>query len=338
VRRPVCRGLALVTAVVLASCEHAQPFGAADLGLNAPFSTILPRQLTFSGIGNLTPAWLPDASGIIYAYQRFDRADHDRCLGILPAEGGHLERSICHAGVAEADSANTLWSPAVGPGGVLAYVRESSVPGTFAPWSRELVVATLDDPDPGRVMKTFPYTAPDGLLHGTAAYLCWADARTLVYLAENLTYTAPPLPVDTLATPVEVVELSLSGDTAIVTVVPGTLGATSVAADSVGGIYYTLPSDSRVYRVDPGGGPATVLYDFGAIGPAADAQVRGGRLVAIAGGGLYGVDLTSGVAVPITLATVLQVRHPALSPTGSRVVAEVYGAGPGADLWLFEVP
>ena len=41
-----------VAALLLGSCEHAQPFGAADLGPNAPFSTAFPRQLTFDTAGD----------------------------------------------------------------------------------------------------------------------------------------------------------------------------------------------------------------------------------------------------------------------------------------------
>lgn len=329
---------ALAAALVcLGACEHARPFGAADLGPNVPFSQGFPRQLTFSPLGDLAPAWLPDGSGIIYSYQRLDRSDHDRCLGILPAEGGQIVRSICHQLAHDADSANTLWEPAVGPAGLLAYVRESSALGAPAPRSRELVVATLDDPDPGRVVRAFPYTAPDGSLHTTAAYLHWVNAATLVYLAEQVTYTTPPLPADTLYTPIEVARLDLFGDSGVVSVVPGTTDATSVTVDTAGAIYFTLIGDSRVYRIPSGGGAASTFYDFGVLGPVSDVEVRDGTVVAVVGGSLYRADLGAGTVAAIPAPNSLPLVRPALSPAGTRLVAQALRSG-SADLWLLEIP
>lgn len=322
----------LPAALLLASCEHAQPFGAADLGPNAPFSTALPRQLTFDTAGDLAPAWLSDASGIIYSFQRYDRADRDRCLAVLPAEGGHAVQTICHRSVLDSDSTNSLWSPAVGPGGVLAYVRESSRPLGPAPASRELVVATLGDPDPGRVIRTLPYTAPDGAIHSTATHLAWVDAQTLVYLAENVLYTFPPLPYDTILTPVEAVRISLAGDSVALSVLPGTAGATSVTADAAGAIYYTLLGDSKIYRLDAGGGAAAVVYDFGPTGAVRDVVAAGGKLFAVAGhrtaadsgGDVYLVDPAAGTATAISSQGALWFRRPAVSPSGARIAALGY--------------
>ena len=326
-----------VAATLLAACEHAQPFGGADLGPNVPFSQDFPRRLTFNPPGDIAPAWLPDGSGIIYSYQRLDRADHDRCLGILPAEGGHIGRSICHRLPLDADSTNTLWEPSVGPGSLLAYVRESSGLRAPAPQSRELVVAALDDPEPGRVVRSFPYTAPGGSLHEYAAYLHWVDDHTLVYLAEHVAYTFPPLGYDTLYTPIEIAQLTLSADSVVVSVVPGTLGATSVTVDTAGAICYTRSGDSRVYRIARGGSAAAVLFDFGGLGSARDVQVRSNTLVAVVGGALYRVDLAASAAVPIPASGPLGPARPALSPSGARVVAESRRFG-AADLWLLQVP
>jgi hypothetical protein len=334
--RPSVRGSVAVGALIaLVSCEHARPFGPPDLGPNAPFSTAFPRQLTFDPGGDLAPAWLPDGSGIVYSFQRYDRADRDRCLAVLPAEGGHVIRTICHAGLLDGDSTNSLWSPAVGPGGVLAYVRESSVPGGPGPSSRELVVATLADPDPGRVIRSLPYLAPDGMLHATATHLTWVDAHTLVYVAEAVLYTFPPLAVDTILTPVEAVRISVEGDSVALSVLPGTAGATSVAADSAGAIYYTLLGDSRIYRLDADGGAAAVVCDLGAIGAVRDVQVAGGRLFAVAGqqtgaglgGDVYLVDPVAGTAVPVAPQASLWYRRAAAAPSGRRVAAEGYTVG-----------
>jgi len=143
-------------------------------------------------------------------------------------------------------------------------------------------------------------------------------------------------------------------------VLPGTRYASSVAVDSGDGvgsaIYYTLGGDSRVYRADPAGGPPAVVHDFGTAGIARDVEVRSGTLIALVGGNVafgfdttlgyvqfdgggdvYRVDLAAGTTVPVT-ARGSRARHPALSPSGARVVAELPGGGAGPSLWLFAVP
>ncbi len=357
----------MLAAVCLAlpACEHAQPFGGADLGPNGPFSSAFPRQLTFSDGSDLAPAWLPDGSGIIYSFQPSPDSKPDRCLAILPPEGGHQVQVICHASPAATDSVTALWSPAVGPGGALAFVRESSAPFRLAPASRELVVASLADPEPGRAALSFPYTTAGGAQVGTASDLHWADAHTLFFLAEGVTYLTGSGPADTVLTPIEIERLDLSGDSAAVAPVPGTSGATSL--DVVGGdsLYVTFTGDSIVYALGVGGGARSIVHDFGAVGPVTGVRRAAQKLVAIGGlltyrglgGDIYVVDLTTGATQKPPYPTGgLFYRHPALGPSGTLVVAEGYVAlytvlEPGVDtspvdttverqakLWLHQAP
>jgi hypothetical protein len=334
-RWPALAALPLLYA--LAACEHTQPFGAPAAEPNQPFSTAFPRRLTFSAGADLEPAWLPDGSGFIYSFP-LDRPDHDRCLGVLPAEGGHQLLTICHASAFDADSTNALWSPAVGPGGALAYVRESSAPFSLAPNSRELVVASLAAPDPGRAVLRLPYTAPDGKLQFSASHLQWAGAATLVFIADSVIYLTAGTFADTITMPIEIMRLGLAGDSTALTVVPGTSHATSLTTDSAGAIYYTLPFDTRVYRIGPAGGTAAVYYDFGGTRYPSDVQVRGATLVAIIGGGLVRAHLGDSVVVAIPPPGSLTLRDPALAPSGARVVAASVGGGAPSDLWLLQVP
>jgi hypothetical protein len=329
---PLASALALA---LLAACEHARPFGTAAGEPDVPYSAAFPRQLTFSPGVDARPAWLPDGSAFVYSYE-LPQPDHDRCLGILPAEGGHLAGSICPVpSPFDADSTNVLTEPAVGPGGRLAYLRTAALLGRLAPNSSELVVATLGAPSPGAVVLTLPYTAPDAELHSTLGYLRWLDAQTLVYLAEDAIFNV--LRGDTTIVPLEIVRLDVSTSPAGITVLPGTAGATSVAVDSGGALYYTLGGDSRVYRYVAGAAPDTV-YDFGAAGAAGDVQVRGNTLVALAGGTLYRVDLGTKAVTAFATPGSMTVSRPALSPSGQRVVAEASAAGTLPDLWLFQVP
>jgi len=333
--RAALPALALLGA--LAACDHAQPFGAGPAEPDVPFSSSFPRRLTFNAGGNQAPSWLPDGSAFIYTYA-LNRPDHDRCLAILPAEGGHQLRTICHTPlIGDADSTNTLWDPAVGPDSSLAYVRESSLPYDLAPKRREIVVASLAAPDPGRAVVTFPYTAPDGGLHTGASHLAWLGPNVLVYIAEDVSYYTQGTFADTIITPLEIVRADVSTTPATLTAVPGTTGATSLAVDSLRGIIYTLPGDTRVYRVEVIGGAPTVLYDFGAAGVPTEAQVRGSVLVALLGPRL--VRATLGDPALVTMAapdTTQQMGRLALSPSATRLVVELTGAAP-ADLWLLQV-
>ena len=332
------RAAALASLALLAAagaCEHAQPFVAA-VEPDVPFDTTFPRRLTFSPSGDVEPAWLPDGSAIVYALSP-GGPNGDQCLGILPAEGGHLQSMICHR-LFDADSTVLLRDPAVGPGGLLAYLRESSAAGALVPTAIELVVASMTAPDPGRVLLRFPFTSADGVLHGSLAGLHWLPDGELVYVAQQVTFTGPPLAVDTVYAPLRIERLAMVGDSAVVTAVPGTANATSLAVDTSGVLYFTLAGDSRVYRMDPGAASPSVWFDFGGAGAADGVQVHGNLLVALAGGTLFRVDVAADTVTAIAVPGSLSLSRPALSPSGSRVVAEAAGPGEFPDLWLFQVP
>jgi hypothetical protein len=338
VRRRLPSPAALVTLAILAACEHAQPFGAPPTEPQAPFTATLPRLLTFNAGADLTPAWLPDGSAFIYTFS-LNRADRDLCLGILPAEGGHQLRVICHTPAAlDGDSTNALLEPAVGPGGALAYVRESSLLGAVAPNRRELVVASLAAPEPGRVVVTFPYTGPDGQLRDGASHVRWVGATALVYVADQVNYLTQGTFADTIVAPIEIVRADLAGASPVLTIIPGTAQATSLDVDSSGAIIYTLPGDTRVYRLAATGGAAGVLYDFGSAGVPSEVRVRGKVLVALINGQLARATVGDSAVVPMPSPDSTQVLgRPALAPSAARVVVQLTGGAP-ANLWLLQVP
>ena len=133
------------------------------------------------------------------------------------------------------------------------------------------------------------------------------------------------------------------GDTTppTVTSVTPTEGATGVAPILDGSaILYTLPNDTRIYRRALGSGEALVVHDFGAEGIARDVHAVGNRVVAVVGGRvafsvhprLGPVQWDSGGVLHVfdlegtgsqSLDTPGRLyRRPALSPDGSRIVAE----------------
>jgi hypothetical protein len=325
----------LAAVAVLAACEHARPFtGYAEP--NVPFDSTSPRRLTFAAAGDVEPAWLPGDSGIIYTFVS-GRPNQDQCLGILPPDGGHLTQIVCHD-LADPDSTVLLRAPAVGPGGRLAYLRESSAPGAPAPNAIELVVATLAAPDPGRTVLRFPYTDPGGTFHASLGSPHWLSGGDLVYIAEQLIFTLPPLPPDTIPVPLWIERLTLTGDSATIAVVPGTVGATSLAVDSAGAFYFTLPGDSVVYRVAPGAASASPWTTLGGLGALSGIQVHGNLLVAVADSDLYLVDVGTGTRTRVQPPDSLQLGRPALSSSGAWLVVEAGRPGVFPDLWLYQLP
>ena len=313
-------------ALTVAACEHAQPFAVPYAEPNVPYDSAFPRRLTFNPANDVAPAWLPDGAGIIYSYQ-IPQPDSEQCLGILPAEGGHLTWSACPFSPPLAtDSTRVLTQPAVGPAGALVYLHEHKLLSEQGFTFKELVVATLDNPVPGRVALSLAYWAPDSLLHVAVRDVQWLTAQILVWVAVVDTNAGPP-PV-----PSEIVRFDMSTAPARMTVLGGTGGASSLAVDSGGRLYYTLGGDSHVYRYVAAAPPDTV-YDFGAAGPPADLQVRGNVLVADVGGALYRVDLGSRSVAPIATPYSMPVSDPVLSPSGTRVVVQA-----SRDLWLLQVP
>src|SRR5439155_11102590 len=112
--------------LILAGCGHSAPPAAPESGSSQPFAGGSPRRLTFNLGDDRAPVWLPDGSGLLYSFQRLDRPDRDRCLGLLPPDGGRLERTLCDETPAADDSTNVLTEPAPSVDGRLAYLLVGS--------------------------------------------------------------------------------------------------------------------------------------------------------------------------------------------------------------------
>ena len=147
--------------------------------------------------------------------------------------------------------------------------------------------------------------------------------------------------------------MDLSASAPIFTLLPGSDQASSVA---VAGdtIYFTVDGDSRVFRLTSLTN-VSVVHDFGGL-IARDVQVLPGRLVAVVGGNVsYTMDPTLGTMVqrdgggPLHLVNLqtggdvqftpdtLLFRHPALSPSGDNLIAELV-TDTTTDLWMVSVP
>jgi hypothetical protein len=356
----------------VAACAHDKPFENDDFGVDSTLTRGTNRQLTYNLATDLTPAWRPDGSGIVYMFEEPGRNDHDRCLGTLPGTGGTLRDIICPASLPSLDSTDALYEPAIASDGKMLYVREASPIGLVTPIQAALVLASPESPLEPTVIRTYPYTATNGKIHQGIAYINWLSATRAVYLAQRVLYIAAcgTCPMDTVRTGIEVVGVDLSGSTPAFQIIPNTDEVSSISAGTdEDAIFFTRNGDSRVYQMTLSTGNVAVVHDFGANEVARDAHVAGNRLFAVlkgrvsytvdsvlgplqtdAGGQIRMVDLTNGSESILTVNGRF-FRRPVPSPVGNRMVAEGYIAtivgtpafpdtsiAKAADLWLFEVP
>ncbi len=315
--------------------------------------------MTFSSGVEWMPAWLPDGSAFLFSRERLDRADRDRCLALMPADGAPVSGELCNRAVAGADSMDVYETPAAAADGRLAYVLAISprVPRTVSPRRQALVLSRLDQAADTSEVLAIPYPGPSGRAHEGISQLRWLGPDSLIYLAERVAYERPcqSCLLDTLRWGLEIVVLDLASPVPAATMLAGSDQASSVAVAGDDTVYYTLNGDTRVYRYVVSRDSIAVVHDFGAGGIARDVQVAAGRLVAIVGGAVsFGVHPTfgplqrdlGGALLLVSLATgaeailsdsAMALRRPALSPDGRTVVAERV-VGRTFDLWLWQLP
>jgi hypothetical protein len=301
-----------------------------------------------------------------------DQLDHDRCLTLMPADGGTILDQFCPTDPVQDDSTNLYDAAAVSPDGRVFMHKVVSWIGQQKLGEASLVVGTISNPVGATSITRLPYTASNGKIHSSIRSPAWVSPDAVVYLAEMLFYQGSTFFPDTFVTGLDIVRVDLSGPTPVFEVVPGTDNASSVAVtDEPDVIYYTLGGDSRVYRRDLGTGAVTIFHDFGPGEIVRDVAVDGNRLVAVVGGSvlyqfeaphagfvqrdeggdLHFVDVIAATDVVVRSTSVLY-RHPVFSPDRSRIVVEVspfapVHVGPDSDfnatnhrvdLWLFDLP
>lgn len=368
-RRPLWPTLFLLTA-----CAHSE-VAPAEPPSNPPFGAgTWPRPITFNEFDDRQPSWMPDGSGILYSTQRANQlSDNDRCIALLPAEGGTQVWRRCETDARHSADTTDVWEwPSAGPGGRTYFVRTTA-------WNRALKygyprieLAHDDDFEHGKTLRTLPFITSSGRQELATWTPRWLTPDKIAYLGVLEFWEGETFLPDTFFTGEEVMLLDLAGDTSgTFTVVPGTDYASSVATDGdPDAIYYTIGGDSLVYRRHLGTGVVDTVHNFGSGNIVRDVSVRGTTLAAIVGdsvvfqdelahgwvqrdegGDLVVVDLITGTEVLYSRAPIWLFRHPEISPDGKRLVVEVqpfaypvlvptkgYDAiNHRADLWLFSL-
>ena len=343
------------------ACTHDQPMSIGTYTPGGPFGSVVPLRLTYNPGEDLGAAWLPDGSGFFYTMERYDRNDKDRCLALMPASGGSIEREICDPTPAADDSVDAYSAAAISATGRLAYVRATAslnVGWPVTPHDQQLVVGTVADPFTVRtLLPSIPYPAPSGRIHQGAGQMRWLNDTSIVYVGQQVPYPAVCMGCvlrDTLASGLEIVRLDFGSATPVLHVLPGTTQASSVTVAGQDTLFFTINGDTRILRLTLVDDSVTVVHDFGGGTIARDVQVAGGRVIAVVGGNvsftpdsitggiqrdsggtIVLVNAASGTVTPIAPGSLF--RHPALSPDGKHIVAEAH-VGRSTDLWLLETP
>ena len=336
---------ALVFALAGASCGHERPFAWAGPDTLGPFGTSMPRRLTFNPGDDRNPS----VSGGLLVFSRLDGTHgRERCLALLSAAGGTLQRTTCPPPpVSPADTFVDTWvEPALSPDGrQIAFVWQQGAPASYYTWTRNLVIAPASDPARPTFAWQAWYVLPDGRIATAVSKPMWLGPTTLRFLAsyervfkvkgggaERLTDTA--MDVYSLA------DLDLT--TGTVAVVPGADSTIAYAQLETGGLWLVKSSDStRLLFLAAGADSAVSVTTFS--GPVVDLADVARVPVALVAGGLRveWIDLGTGRVGQTGAAT--PIRRVTAVPGARRFVAEIKQSGDslasvGANLWLFAVP
>lgn len=341
--------LLLVAAI---GCAHSDPFQDPGETNRGPFSPALPVQLTYNPGPDLTPAFLPGDSIVLYSFRRSTEPAFNQCLGALPVPGGTTVSESCPRSAAALDSIQRYENPVPLNDSIVVLVQSARRKGAGADNNTLLGTAPWRAADELTPRVSFPVPMPHGVLEISASYLSLIGGDELAYLAMVDVSSCPgDQPFCDRPTLLrvgrELARLSLQG-TADPVLMPGTDYATSAAAGRTAGtVLYTLPFDTRVYERQPDGGTLT-LFDFGPGGIARDPVLVGNQLVAIVGGAatrwtsLEGVPLQVDDGGNIALVNLASgevqyiagaYRRPALSRDARTLIAEG-----GGDLFRFDLP
>ncbi|MEO8030105.1 MAG: hypothetical protein ABI765_04610 [Gemmatimonadota bacterium] len=346
----------LIPLLAAAACQHSGPFQTTAQDPTGPRSNELPRQVTLSGYPDLTPARSGSGADWLYTYTEPGRPGIiNFCIAGMPLDGGGRTRTYCDVALGRFGLTTTITWPAESPDGRLAYIRSRGVPNSGPSYSTALILGSFAPRDSGRILRSFPYRSPQGLVR-SATHIGWLNHHTLLFVATDIIHPGFASQ-DTAEGGLQIERLDVDQPSGTPDVMPGTAFASSVEPMADGsGFFFTLLGDPRVYRRKLAGGTTDPVYDFGGPLPARDVRFADSVLYAVVGGiiqtitdttdttetiqwdfggTLMRVDLRSGLADSLVVPGLL-VRHPALSGDHHRLLVETVSQT--KDLWLVEAP
>ncbi len=317
----------IIAALLLAGCTHGEPFTVSEYGTSGEPLPVNPKRLTYSPYSDSEAFWLPDGSAIVYSALRADFADTTTCLEFLPPNGGSATRSLCPFGPPLPDSTRAYQAAAVSRGGLLVFLRSARIKPNWG-WSvRQLMLTDLEGSAPVPILNS-----PFGQYNGITQ-LGWLDERHLVFRADNYYlifcgHAGCESQFTEADSGLFIATLDLTGDTAVVTAVPGTANPNSVAVADSDAIWYTLRGDPNIYLRRLSSGQVTVVRQI-VNADLESLQWNGSRLALL----INGIASYIQDSAVIRLDTNLHYDAVALSPDGKRLLAHRDG-----DLWLYTLP
>ncbi|MES2304179.1 MAG: hypothetical protein V4558_01655 [Gemmatimonadota bacterium] len=253
----------LLASAVLAAlgCGHSEPFVSAGVDQQGPYNGADPLRLTFNSDAEYGASWTADGKGILYSFADPSRADHDRCLAILPAAGGTRLFTLCDNRPGHADSAETIASGALSDDGELLYLVGASLPIGQLPVNITLFHADTAAPFSRRTLLTLPRDVGGGLRPNWLTDVTWVGPDEFVAMATDLTLVPQCIGCalrDTVFNPLGVVRGTIGGNGAAMELIEGTLGASHFAVAD-GGASLVISKGLTLSKLPRAGGALTTL-------------------------------------------------------------------------------
>lgn len=337
----------IVLAGVVLACEHTSPFVTGGPENVGPSSQTYPRRLTY----NLGDDRDPAVQGDTIVYSRLDPAHSllDRCLALLPTDGGTIMAQACPP--LDTTAVNAWLEPALSPdGSQIAFLWQRGGPYTAAPSADTLVIAPTDDPNhPTILRKLDSLDASRGIALLYPQKPTWVNDHTVRFLYSTfvITYvkTGTPRYADTTIQAASLVDLDLT--TGAITDVPGAQHAWTYTQAPDGGVWFTgfdstaAVNTAMLLHLAPGSTTPDTVGTF--TGSVMDVTNAGGVPVALLQDGrtVESLDPATGKTSTVALLST-PARRIAGAPGGRVVIAEDVTAAPPygdrANLWLYHVP
>lgn len=308
----------LLATLILAACTHSEPFAVEDHNLGTPFVAENPARLSYSFGAEGAPAWLPEGTEFIYAFDSPESPDG--CLGVMQARGGQLTRVICQLAPGHEDTTTTLDWPAVSTDGRIAYLLSSTPSDQPASPTVRLVVAPLDRPSMASVVRTFPFTGPDGAFYVGFNSSQWLGTEALAFIGEIEEVVVPCPGCDAVVVRRNNGIVTVAVDGGAVGVIPGTVDVTGIAAGAgADQLYLTRSGNAGIFLRTLSTGVETEVHRF-TNGVPAGISVTGTRAAAVVNGGVRVVDLATH-AERIAADDPHFFEHPIVTAAGDTVIA-----------------
>jgi len=253
---PIVAGLMVSLALGASGCTHTDPASVVTPPPEGPFTNASPAQLTFNSGRDELPSFTQDGLGILYSFQVSNRTDRDRCVGLLPAEGGSRRFTLCESRRGFNDSTDNLAASALSSAGALLYVASTSRTNAQLPGTTRLTLSDTSEGASTRTLITMPVRA-GSLLVDWLVDIRWIGPANFVALGQQFT-VMPRCPGcaqrDTIFIPIAVVRGEITALGATLTPVLGTEGAVAYGLAAPGNDIVFRTNQVALQRVALEGG------------------------------------------------------------------------------------